>query len=92
VNAAFCRGGVVGAEACARSPSASAASSAARFFAVSAFSAARVARLSRRQGRRARYRGVRKNLFDVRRTAAVQNLEIVHRRLSANDNHQRIAA
>jgi hypothetical protein len=51
-----------------------------------------LAHLSRRQGRRARYRGVRKNLFDVRRTAAVQNLEILHRRLSANDNHQRIAA
>jgi hypothetical protein len=28
----------------------------------------------------------------VRRTAAVQNLEILHRRLSANDNRQRIAA
>lgn len=51
-----------------------------------------LAHLSKRQGRRARYRGVRKNLFDVRRTAAVQNLEIVHRRLSANDNLQRIAA
>jgi hypothetical protein len=51
-----------------------------------------LAHLSRRQGRRARYRGVRNNLFDVRRTAAVQNLEIVHRRLSANDNYQRIAA
>jgi hypothetical protein len=51
-----------------------------------------LAHLSRRQGRRARYRGLRNNLFDVRRTAAVQNLEIVHRRLSANDNSQRIAA
>jgi hypothetical protein len=51
-----------------------------------------LAHLSRRQGRRARYRGVRNNLFDVRRTAAVQNLEIVHRRLSANDNYQRMAA
>jgi hypothetical protein len=44
-----------------------------------------LAHLSRRQGRRARYHGVRNNLFDVRRTAAVQNLEILHRRLSAND-------
>jgi hypothetical protein len=44
------------------------------------------------QGRRARYRGIRNNLFNVRHTAAVQNLEILHRRLSANDNHQRIAA
>jgi hypothetical protein len=51
-----------------------------------------LAHLSRRQGRRARYRGVRNNLFDVRRAAAVQNLEIVHRRVSANGNHQRIAA
>jgi Transposase DDE domain/Transposase domain (DUF772) len=51
-----------------------------------------LAHLSRRQGRRARYRGVRKNLFDVRRTAAVQNLETVHRRVIANDNHRRIAA
>jgi hypothetical protein len=48
--------------------------------------------LSRRQGRRARYRGVRKNLFDVRRTAAVQNLETVHRRVIVNDNYQQSAA
>jgi len=40
-----------------------------------------LAHLGRRQGRRARYRGVRKNLFDVRRTAAVQNLETIQRRL-----------
>ena len=40
------------------------------------------AHLSRRQGRRARYRGTRKNLFDLRRTAAVQNLEVIERRLS----------
>lgn len=51
-----------------------------------------LAHLGRRQGRRARYRGVRKNLFDVRRNAAIQNLETVHRRVIANDNHQRIAA
>lgn len=44
-----------------------------------------LAHLGRRQGRRARYRGVRKNLFDVRRTAAVQNLETVHRRLGVTD-------
>jgi hypothetical protein len=36
-----------------------------------------LAHLSRRQGRRARYRGTRKNLFDVRRAAAVQNLETI---------------
>jgi hypothetical protein len=51
-----------------------------------------LAHLGRRQGRRARYRGVRKNLFDVRRAAAVQNLETVHRRVIANDNSQRSAA
>jgi Transposase DDE domain/Transposase domain (DUF772) len=31
------------------------------------------------QGRRARYRGVRKNLFDLRRCAVVQNLHIIAR-------------
>ena len=51
-----------------------------------------LAHLGRRQGRRARYRGARKNLFDVRRNAAVQNLETVHRRVIANDNRQPIAA
>jgi len=35
----------------------------------------RLAHLGARQGRRARYKGVRKNLFDVRRTAAVLNLQ-----------------
>ena len=39
-----------------------------------------LAHLSQRQGNRARYIGVRKNLFDVRRASAIQNLEIVHRR------------
>ncbi len=33
-----------------------------------------LAHLTRRQGPRARYRGVRKNVFDLRRTAAVENL------------------
>ncbi len=42
-----------------------------------------LAHIVRRQGRRARYRGTRKNLFDLRRTAAVQNLETIHRRLTA---------
>ena len=36
---------------------------------------------ARKQGRRARYLGVRKNLFDVRRAAAVVNLETTNRRL-----------
>lgn len=42
-----------------------------------------LAHITRRQGRNARYNGTRKNLFDVRRAAAVQNLEIVHLRLEA---------
>lgn len=45
-----------------------------------------LAHIGRRQGRRARYRGTRKNLFDLRRTAAVQNLETVDRRLAATEN------
>jgi hypothetical protein len=39
----------------------------------------RLAHLGARQGRRARYKGGRKNLFDVRRTAAVLNLETFQR-------------
>ena len=38
-----------------------------------------LAHLARRQGPRARYRGIRKNIFDVRRASAVQNLENAHR-------------
>ena len=41
----------------------------------------RLAHLARKQGRRARYLGIRKNLFDVRRAAAVVNLETTNRRL-----------
>jgi hypothetical protein len=41
-----------------------------------------LAHLSRRQGRRARYRGTRKNLFDTRRAAAVQNLESLQYRIA----------
>lgn len=40
----------------------------------------RLAHLSRRQGRRARYRGIRKNLFDLRRACAIQNLETIQRK------------
>ena len=36
----------------------------------------------RRQGRRARYLGVRKNLWDWRRAAAITNLETIHRQLA----------
>jgi hypothetical protein len=42
----------------------------------------RLAHLSNRQGPRARYLGVRKNTFDLRRLAAVQNLETISRRSS----------
>jgi hypothetical protein len=39
-----------------------------------------LAHLANRQGPRARYRGLRKNLFDLRRLAVVQNLETLARR------------
>jgi hypothetical protein len=40
----------------------------------------KLAHLAQRQGYRARYRGTRKNLFDLRRAAAIQNLEVIQRR------------
>jgi hypothetical protein len=45
----------------------------------------RLAHLGARQGRRARYKGVRKNLFDVRRTAAVLNLQTLQRKTEAQE-------
>lgn len=42
-----------------------------------------LAHVARKQGRRARYLGIRKNLFDLRRHAAVVNLEAIHRRAIA---------
>lgn len=39
-----------------------------------------LAHIGQRQGPRARYLGARKNLFDLRRAAMIQNLEIVQRR------------
>lgn len=39
-----------------------------------------LAHLVRRQGRRARYCGVRKNLYDLRRASALQNLEAIQRK------------
>lgn len=39
----------------------------------------RLAHVGQKQGRRARYRGVRPNLFDLRRASAVVNLETIHR-------------
>jgi hypothetical protein len=41
-----------------------------------------LAHLVRRQGRRARYRGVRNNLFDLRRASAIQNLEAIQRKVA----------
>ena len=38
-----------------------------------------LAHIGRWQGRRARYRGLRKNLFDVRRCAVVHNLHVIAR-------------
>jgi hypothetical protein len=43
----------------------------------------RLAHIVRRQGRRARYLGVRRNLFDLRRAATLQNLETIHRKRAA---------
>ena len=40
----------------------------------------RLAHIGRRQGRRARYRGIRKNLFDLRRACAIQNFETIQRK------------
>jgi hypothetical protein len=42
----------------------------------------RLAHLGWRQGPRARYRGTRKTLFDLRRAATIQNLEVLDRRLT----------
>lgn len=38
-----------------------------------------LAHLAARKGNKARYRGVRKNLFDLRRASAIQNLEALNR-------------
>lgn len=40
-----------------------------------------LAHISQRQGNRARYRGVRKNQYDLRRAATIQNLERIQLRL-----------
>ena len=37
-----------------------------------------LAHIAARKGARARYLGVRKNLFDLRRSGAIQNLEALH--------------
>ena len=38
-----------------------------------------LAHIAARQGPKARYRGTRKNVFDLRRTAEVENLETIRR-------------
>jgi hypothetical protein len=43
----------------------------------------RLAHIGRKQGRRARYRGMRNNLFDLRRAGAVVNLETIQRAIAA---------
>jgi hypothetical protein len=43
----------------------------------------RLAHIAARQGRRARYLGVRKNVFELRRAATIQNLETIHRAKTA---------
>jgi hypothetical protein len=43
-----------------------------------------LARIAARKGPRARYRGVRKNEFDLRRASAIQNLETIQRKESSN--------
>jgi transposase len=40
------------------------------------------------QGRRARYTGTRKNLFDLRRVAVVHNLHVIARQPAAGDGYQ----
>jgi hypothetical protein len=42
-----------------------------------------LAHIGQRQGRRARYRGVRNNNYDLRRAASIQNLETVQRVMAA---------
>ena len=49
-----------------------------------------LAHISRWQGRRARYKGTRKNLYDLRRAAVVHNLHVIARRAASHD-HQRAA-
>lgn len=43
----------------------------------------RLSHIAARKGPRARYKGIRKNLFDLRRAAAIQNFETIHRRILA---------
>jgi hypothetical protein len=47
----------------------------------------RQAHTCRRQGRKARYRGSRNNVFDLRRAAAVTNLQLIQRCLTAANSN-----
>lgn len=51
-----------------------------------------LAHAGRRQGRRARYIGTRRNLWDWRRASAITNLETIHRQLAPSSTNNRIAA
>jgi Transposase DDE domain/Transposase domain (DUF772) len=51
-----------------------------------------LAHIAQRKGRRARYRGARKNLFDLRRASAIQNLETIQRKRAACDSARKRAA
>lgn len=48
----------------------------------------RLSHISARKGPKARYIGTRKNLYDLRRAASIQNLETIHRRIQANQNEE----
>ena len=50
-----------------------------------------LAHIGRWQGRRARYRGMRKNLFDLRRCAVVHNLHLLARSQSLQADLQEAA-
>ncbi|MHC4435259.1 MAG: IS1182 family transposase [Planctomycetota bacterium] len=49
----------------------------------------RLAHVAARKGPRARYLGVRRNLYDLRRAATIQNLETIHRRVVTASGYQR---
>jgi hypothetical protein len=50
----------------------------------------RLSHIAARKGPKARYIGVRKNLYDLRRAASIQNLETIHRHVIANQNTESI--
>lgn len=52
----------------------------------------RLAHVAARKGPKARYRGVRNNLYDLRRAAVIQNLETIQRTVGRNSESIRIAA